>query len=163
MNFAGEVTPEKVRLWHEALNDVTDEALSAAVPRLIREHAGAFIPPVGLVREFAGANAKPVVDVEAMRRRIATLGSYNPTVGWSAPRTDVVRRELGEAVGDAYASVGGERLFGQGTTREIALREFGDVIQQAVAARGVQALSPYVGATVPVLPQVKRLVAEKSL
>lgn len=139
VNFAGDVTAEKVKLWHSCLDDVTDETLSEAVPRVIREHAGQFIPSVGFVRQMCGANTVSF-DAEGLRREIAALGSYNPQSGWSPPRRETVAEILGEGVASAYGMVGGERLFGAGTTRDIALRDFTEELKSQVETRGRDAL-----------------------
>ena len=142
--FAGDVGPERVDLYAVALDDVSDEALAAAVVRLVREHEGEFIPTPAAIRRAAGANVAPVVDVEAVVRKIDGLGSYNPNTGWCSPRVEVVRRAMGDAVADAYGAVGGpSRLYGGDETgRSIALRDFGRELVGQVEARGPAALEP---------------------
>ena len=144
LNFAGEVSAEKLKVWHAALADVSDEQLGIAVPRLIREYTGDFIPPVARLRDAAGANVAPVVDVDALVHKIDQLGSYNPNTGWCSPRVEVVRRVMGDAVADAYGAVGGpSRLYGGDETgRSIALRDFGRELVGQVEARGPATLEP---------------------
>ena len=124
-NFAGAVTEEKVALWKAALLEVSDEALAAAVPQVIATHKGDFIPPVAVIRDAAGANTPPSVDVEEIQKQISDLGGYNPHMGWVYPRVSLVREKLGDAIADAYAACGAQKLFSdEEIGRSIATREF---------------------------------------
>ena len=135
--FAGPVTPEKIDLYAAALEDVTDAALEAATVRLVREYDGEFIPNPATIRRAAGANVVPVVDVEGIIERIDRLGSYNPVTGYNAPRVETVRRALGDAIAAAYGAAGGSRLVADnGTTRDIAGRDFARELAAQVQQRG---------------------------
>lgn len=140
--YAGDITAERVKAWHWALEDLTDAQVQVGTERTIREYTNPFLPPAAVIREKAGAN-RVAPDVDQVVRRISALGGYaGGNVGWCAPRGDVVREKLGDAVADAYASVGGERLFGgDDTGRSIALRDFGQALSDAVAAHGPNALA----------------------
>ena len=155
--YAGTVTEEKADIWLAALEDVPDAALPAAVTQVIKTHTGGFIPPVALIREAAGANTKPRIDVEYILRRIGRLSGYNPTIGTTPPRVEEVRRELGDEVADAYGAVGGgARLLGGSdpTTREIAARDFGKELEGIVRERGGVLVLPAPASGPKLLPEV---------
>jgi hypothetical protein len=131
-NFAGEVTKDRCKLYHAALQDVSDEQLDAATARVIREHESEFIPPVAIIRKFAAANARPILDVEATIIAISRYGA-SPPARWYPPRPDALRAYFPEGVVRAYAEVGGTVLFSDNaTTREIAYRDFAKVYRETV-------------------------------
>lgn len=139
LTFAGDVSDERVDLYQAALADVDDAALKAATTRLVATHKGEWIPVPALIREAAGANVRPRVDAEAVRHAIYEIAGYNPN-GFSPPRVEAVRQRLGDAVADAYGAVGGGRLFADGTTGEIALRDFAKELEACQRERGILAL-----------------------
>jgi len=132
LTFAGDVSGERVDLYAAALEDVTDGALAAATLQLVKTHKGEWIPVPAVIREAAGVDALP--DIDALIRRIDRLGEPNPGYGWLSPDVETVRMAMGDAVADAYADVGAERLFAdQATTRDIARHDFRRAL--ALAAR----------------------------
>jgi hypothetical protein len=139
--YAGTVTQEKADIWLAALEDVPDAALPAAVAKVIKTHTGGFIPSVALVREAAGANGRPRIDVEDLRHRIYLIAGYNPH-GFVPPRVEDVRRRLGDGVADAYGAVGGGRLFADETTGDIAMRDFAKECASIQSERGPGAFLP---------------------
>lgn len=143
LTFAGDVSDERIDLYVAALEDVPDEALRAATTRLVATHRGEWVPVPAIVREAAGANAKPRVDVGALARRIDRLGEYSPATGWISPCVEEVRDRMGGAVADAYGAAGGpDQLFAQdATTRAIALRDFGRELESIVQERGASCLA----------------------
>ncbi len=44
-SFAGDVTKEKCRAYHAALEDLSDQDVEDATRIILREHRGEFIPP----------------------------------------------------------------------------------------------------------------------
>lgn len=157
--YAGDVTPERVKIYRAVLNDVEDENLERGVKRVLNEHTGGFLPSAALLRELSGANRTGGVDVEAVCRSIAALGAYNPASGWHGPRVELVREVLGDIVADAYGTVGAERVFAyEGTGREIARRDFGLELTAGLKASGLTAL-PAAPARKQIAPAVKALVA----
>lgn len=143
-NFAGEVTAEKCGLYHAALADVSDEQLDAAVVRIIKTHRGEFVPPVAVVRDAAGANQAPAIEVSVLTQRIRELGLYYADIGrWYAPSAERVGAALGASVARAYGVAGAGLLFSDSdTTREIAERDFGRALAYEVQVHGHDALAP---------------------
>jgi bifunctional DNA-binding transcriptional regulator/antitoxin component of YhaV-PrlF toxin-antitoxin module len=140
LTFAGDVSPARIDLYVAALDDVTDEQLGAATVRLVKTHRGEWIPVPAVIREAAGTNAKPRIDVEDIRRQIIDIAGYNPH-GFVAPRVESVRRVLGDAVADAYGAIGGgSRLFADDVTGAIALRDFAKELEAIERERGALAL-----------------------
>lgn len=136
--FAGEVGPQKLVVFYDALADVTDSELSAATAIVIRTYRGEFIPPPAILRDAVGANEVPAIDVERVVTEIERLGSYNPHSGWNLPTVRRVRAELGEAVANACADIGLHRVCAdEERTRAIALQEFRKVLHaEALRAPG---------------------------
>lgn len=146
--FAGEVTPEKAQLYAAALGDVSDEQVAASVAVLIKTHVGQFLPVPAQIREACGANDHPPIDTAGVICSIERLGApqfvdgFSEQTGWSAPRVERVRAELGDAVADAYGAVGGgSRLFCDDETgRTIAERDFMLALRSETAAEERRAL-----------------------
>ena len=132
-NFAGDVTPERTKLWMAALGGVDDAVLDQGLASVLQSRTGDFFPPVGVMLQ---ACAPPAPDPEALIAAIDRAGSYNPQTGWQAPRVDRVRDVFGDAAAEAYgAAGGGARLFAANeTTREIAARDFAAALAGAVKA-----------------------------
>lgn len=140
--FAGDITAEKMTTYAAALDDLSDAQVLASVDVLIKTHAGQFLPVPAQIREACGANDRTPIDTDAIIRRIDRLGGYNPQTGWSAPRVETARKELGDAIADAYGSVGGgSRLFCDDETgRTIAERDFMLALRTETAAEERRAL-----------------------
>jgi hypothetical protein len=139
----GQVERETIELYAAALDDLTDEQLERACLIVVRTHTGGFIPPPAVLRK-AIAPARAVVDADAILRRIEKLSIYNAATGMIAPPRAVVERELGEAVGYAYAAAGGKRLFADDEIgRDIATREFEKALAEAESRPG--AYLPVIG------------------
>lgn len=132
-NFAGDVTPERTKLWRAALATVGDADLERGLVAVLRTRTGDFFPPVGVMLQ---ACAPPPPDAEAVIAAIDKAGSYSPQTGWQPPRVDRVRDLFGEAAAEAYgAAGGGARLFAANdTTRAIAARDFAVALTGAVEA-----------------------------
>lgn len=139
--YAGDMTAERVKTWRWALGeDVNDEQLGTAVQRVILEYTNPFLPPVALIREMAGAN-RTTVDVDGTLRQIERMGTYSESGHWSPPNATRVRERFGPAIGDAYADVGGARLYAyEETSRVIAQRDFSVALKAAIHAHGRAAL-----------------------
>lgn len=134
------LTPELVKIYQVALQDVDDETVLRAVRRAVTESK--FFPVPAELRTLAGVDRQLVVDAEALLDRIAGLGQYHPASGMRWPSAAAVRQLVGEHVGDAYAVAGGgARLFsGHETTRGIARREFAQDFKRALEVHGRSAL-----------------------
>lgn len=130
--FAGTVDVERVELYRAALIDLTDEQLAAACLVVIRTHTGDFIPPPAKIRAAVGADTITPVDVDATIRQIEALSMYNAASAMIRPSVAVVRVQLGEAVAQAYAAAGADRIFREGddTGRDIARRDFATALQE---------------------------------
>lgn len=146
LSFAGDVTKEKCRLYHAALEDVSDEEIEAATRFLVQEHRGEFIPTIAAIRDAAGVNARGLaIDLEATLRAISGLGEYHIESGrWRYPSAVRVVDALGDGIGTAYGEAGCALLFSDNQiTRETAQRDFVRSLTRAVARRGaVAALNP---------------------
>ncbi len=130
-NFAGDVSVEKCKLYHAALHDVDDEQLERGVVRVIKEHRGEFIPPVAVIRDACGANARPALDVESLLTKIGRHGSQGHT-RWFPPRAETIAPHFPASVVRAYAEVGSTVLFSDNPlTREIAYRDFARALRSA--------------------------------
>lgn len=131
VNFAGDVTAEKVKLWVAALDDVSDADLARGVASVVKTHRGEFLPPVAVIR--AAARPAGSLDSERVLVLLDKAGSYNPATGWTPPRVELVRDRFGDAVAEAYGMAGGgSRLFASNpTTREIAARDFAEALKAA--------------------------------
>lgn len=129
VNFAGEASIERVKLWMAALVDVPDDDLARAVAEVVRTRTGEFLPPVAVVRQAALRGR--TVDLDGLIRAIDRAGSYNALTGWAPPRIEAVRELFGDDVAEAYGLAGGgSRLFsGNATTREIAARDFAEALR----------------------------------
>jgi hypothetical protein len=137
---AGDLSQERIDLWTAGLEDIPDPKLLQGVVNTLKTHSGDFIPTLAQIRSAA---LPPVhVDSEAIRREIIAISGYNPN-GFVPARVQDVRKRLGDAVADAYGAIGGgSRLFADGTTGDIALRDFSQELSLLVKERGVQALVP---------------------
>ena len=137
-----EITEHTVAVYAMALDDVDDAALRRAAARALK--ICRFFPAPAELREYAGANVLPVVDVDAILEQLRGMCGYLPTVGTIAPRVDDVRQRLGDGIARAYAACGGgtRLLLGNDTTTAIALREFTQELQEEVRAVGPAALLP---------------------
>jgi hypothetical protein len=155
LTFAGDVSDERIDLYAAALEDVTDNALKAATTQLVKTHRGEWIPVPAVIREAAGANAKPRVDVAGILKQLHALVDYNPVSGHSAPRVETVRRRISDGVADAYGAIGGgdRLLMSDGTTRAIAERDFAKELVSIVAERGPACLA------LPAAAPLKQLTA----
>lgn len=143
-NFAGEVTKERCILYHAALQDVGDEELEAATKKIIQEHRGEFIPPVAVIRDSIGANARgSSIDATATMSAISGLGEYHVESGrWRYPSTRRVAEKLGDAIAEAYGEAGGPLLFATSeVTREIAQRDFVRALSRASQRVGPGAIA----------------------
>ncbi|MBA3852915.1 MAG: hypothetical protein C0503_00790 [Gemmatimonas sp.] len=140
--FPRDVTPELVAIYAAAVQDLSDQDLDRAVQRAVATCR--FFPVPAELREFAGANRPPVVEVDTILDQLRGMCGYLPTVGTIAPRVDDVRQKLGESVARAYAACGGgsRLLLGNDTTSAIALREFTQELHAEVRAVGPAALLP---------------------
>jgi hypothetical protein len=148
-NFAGEVTADRCKLYHAALQDVSDEQLDAATARIVKEHESEFIPPVAIIRKFAAANARPSIDVESTIVAIGRYGEMGHT-RWYPPRPETIAKHFPPAVVRAYAEVGGTVLFSDNaTTREIAFRDFGRAYKETVREDPRLGVSPALPAAAP--------------
>lgn len=136
-----EITELTANVYAAALRDVDDVALGRAVQRALEELK--FFPAPSELRDFAGANRVEGVDIEALCRAIWMLAWESPAIGAVAPRGEAVRAAFGESVGDAYAFIGGPRLFsGNETTRDIARREFAAELREGMRTRAERVLPP---------------------
>lgn len=137
--FPRDITPELVAIYAQALDDLTDADLELALNRAVSTCR--FFPVPAELRDFVGANAPARIELEPILERIRGLFTYTPTSGDQPPRVDEVRRELGDAIAQAYGTLGGgERLFASNeTTRAIARREFADELR-AIARTNPAAL-----------------------
>jgi hypothetical protein len=153
-NFAGEITTERVALYHAALQDVGDDALRHAAVRVVREYTGQFLPPVAVLRDAAGANHRMMlVDGEATLQAIARLGQTNQVGRWFPPYVETVRVTLGESIAIAYAAGGAGRLFADNeTTRDIARRDFQKALEGVAKESGPAAIALPRATAVPALP-----------
>lgn len=140
--FPRDVTPELVAIYAAAVQDLADQDLDRAVQRAVATCR--FFPVPAELREFAGANRPPVVEVDAILDQIRGMCGYLPATGTIPPRIDEVRQRLGDAIARAYAACGGgtRLLLGNETTAAIALREFTQELQAEVRATGPAALLP---------------------
>jgi hypothetical protein len=141
--FSGDVTEERVDLYAAALNNVPDDKLATATVRLIATHKGEWIPVPAMIRDAAGANAIPRIDVDATIRLIDRLGDYNPNTGWRSPSVETVRDAMGDGAADAYGAVGGGSRLLDATdplTREIAARDLAKELEAVRDERGPDCL-----------------------
>ncbi len=136
-NFAGEVTREKCALYHSVLEDVTDAELDVATMHLVRTHRGEFIPPAAVVRDAAGANRAPLIDIKTLKDKITALGAYHvDSAQWCYPALTTIAAQLGDEIARAYSAAGATLLFSNSdTTREIAEREFLRALERAAKER----------------------------
>lgn len=131
--YAGVIDAAKVDVYHAALDDLTDADVQRAVAAVIKSHTGDFIPPPAVLRK-AVAPAPVAVDADAILRRVEQLATYNAAAGTIYPSTATVEQQLGDAIGYAYASAGGPRVFSDNaTTRDIARRDFQNALRDAVS------------------------------
>lgn len=157
--FAGVVDATRVEVYGAALEDLTDEQIATATALVIRTHTGEFIPPPAVLRK-AIAPATPAVDASAILRQIEKLAIYNANSGMIYPPVVVVRQELGEAIGYAYAAAGGPLLFAEDETgRSIAQRDFQRALREA-NERPQAALPVITTDSLPTDPRVVSLVRE---
>lgn len=139
--FAGEVTKERIELYHAALDDLTDDQLARAVTRVLKTRTDDFLPPPAVLLEAAGVNVAPVLDAERILQAIDAAGTYTPS-GRINLREHEVRDCFGDVIADAYSEAGGgTRLFSNNeTTRDIAFRDFQRGLQDALHVHGPAAL-----------------------
>lgn len=121
---AREISERTLAVYAMALDDLSDDALRRATGRALRHCR--FFPTPAELREYAGANTLPLLDLDALLDQIRGLCRYLPTVGTIPPRVAEVRERCGESVARAYGACGGgtRLLCGNETTQAIALREF---------------------------------------
>lgn len=136
--LGGDVSAERIAVYVTALDGVTDAQLLAATDALLKSHKGEFIPTAAALR--AAALPPTRIDVVTVRRQIVEAVGYNPH-GFQPPRVECVRARFGDAIADAYATVG-VRFFDGGTTGQIAERDFAKELEAIVAERGAGALLP---------------------
>lgn len=137
-----DVGERTVELWSRLFRNVSDEEFTRGVEALLLEPDRKFFPAPGEVLR-ACRGPLPPIDVEAIRRQIAWLGTGSVHVGHIWPRVERVREVLGNGVAEAYGAIGGTRLgANEGTTLEIALRDFGAELQAIAHRDGPKALLP---------------------
>lgn len=130
-----EITKRTLDVWRSVLETTSDEQLSRAVMRIVRDPERRFFPSTGEVFAAIAEDAKPV-DHLTVIHRIEQLGYYDPKRGWVYPTVEMIREKLGNEVADAYAVAGGLRIFadeakdGTTTTRDIARRKLEDRLNE---------------------------------
>lgn len=137
-----EITEATGPVWLELFADVGDEALVAAVKKCCVEPGRSFFPGAGDVRKYL---TKPIElpDVPKTLRQISKLGQYHPARSWIDPRVETVREKLGDAIANAYASIGPVRLYSENdTTRDIAERDFGALLTEELRTESLQIAAP---------------------
>ena len=144
-NYNRQPDPALTDIWWLALQDVPDDRLSAAVGRIVARSR--FFPTVAEVRDALGLNVQPLPDVTGICERLRGMCDYHPNHGTMLPSVERVRRELGEAIADAYGYIGPNRLEavvfgGGGVGADIAGREFATALSTAQEAGQVVALPP---------------------
>lgn len=153
--FAGEVSPERVDLYHAALDDVTDAELALVTAALVKSHAGEFIPTPATIRAAVPRLQAPTLDVDRIIRELDRMGSYSPG-GWCPPSVEKVRRLAGTPIADAFADVGPSRLLAEDPkSRDIAAQEFRRALK-ATAPAGYAAFPPWAVANPPRLAAQER-------
>lgn len=127
-----ELTDLLIDVYAKALNDLTNEQLIIATGRVMRECS--FFPAPAEIRKRAGLVTQVAPNTTAIVRAIEVLGTYVAASGWHAPDVESVRHAYGDTIASAYGYVGPSRLFGTGTTRDIALRDFAESLSDALRA-----------------------------
>jgi hypothetical protein len=111
--------------WAMAFAEWDDATLQSCVRQAATTPGRAFFPTPGEIAAFKPTGTPLAFDVEKVLRQIDALGTYSPMAGRIPTYPGAVRLALGDIVADAYATVGGERLFSDDeTTRNIARRDF---------------------------------------
>lgn len=151
--YAGKLSEEQADVYEAALHDLTDAEVERATVQVIRTYERDFIPPPAVLRAAAGKTTAPLLDVSRILREIADLGGYTGE-GFYPPSVPKVRAALGAAIAGAYAAADMGRLFSEdGTSRDIARRDFAGVLADVVHAHGTNTLPGW--AVVAVLPEHK--------
>lgn len=122
-----EITPTTLDAFAVAFADVSDDEFRQLAVRAAREPGRSFFPTPG---DILGQRPSPVFDIDRILARVSGLGHHNPNRGWIYPTPEVVRRELGDAIADAYVGAGTTQCFapesgdGSAVGRDIARRQF---------------------------------------
>jgi len=162
--FAGKVDGDKAEVYAGALEDVTDAELAKVTVALVKTHEGEFIPSPATIRRAVLGDERPKLDVDRIIREIDRMGGHSPAGGWCNASVAHVRELAGNAIADAYAEVGGSRLFADDArTRDIAAAEFRRALASASGATLYAAFPPWAVANPPRLAasDVKRIGASE--
>ncbi len=77
------------------------------------------------MRDAAGANRAPLIDIKTLKDKITALGAYQrrQCAVWLPVRWTTIAAQLGDEIARAYSAAGATLLFSNSdTTREIAER-----------------------------------------